>query len=386
MNLNRIKKIPALHRLLNALRREGGGRYMRLVHRVHGVKRNRVFFSSFIGRDYCDSPARICEALHALCPEAELVWQLKRPEDAPDYVRAVKPRSLAALRAISTSRCLVDNFNRPNYMPKFDDQKYVQTWHGDRGFKKMLYDMEDGGFFPDGSQMDLGVSGSDFGTKNYRTAFRYEGEVMQLGIPRNDALVNPDPAQIARIRKALGIPDGTRALLYAPTFRDETAGGEQPAGFRLGAALDRLEAATGAPWVCLARAHSQNLRIHGDGDARVRDVSKWPETAELLLAADMLISDYSSTAGDYVLLDRPVILYQADRARFIHSNRQMYFDLRKCPYACAESEEELLSLLDDIDALIPRCAMVRDFYGVTETGRSAEAVARWIAEALEGQE
>ena len=298
-------------------------------------------------------------------------------------MRAVKPRSLAALRAISTSRCLVDNFNRPNYMPKFDDQKYVQTWHGDRGFKKMLYDMEDGGFFPDGSQMDLGVSGSDFGTKNYRTAFRYDGEVMQLGIPRNDALLNPDPAQIARIRKALGIPDGTKALLYAPTFRDETAGGEQPAGFRLGAALDRLEAATGVPWVCLARAHSQNLRIHGDGDARVRDVSAWPETAELLLAADMLISDYSSTAGDYVLLDRPVILYQADRARFIHSNRQMYFDLRECPYACAESEEELLSLLDDIDALVPRCAMVRDFYGVTETGRSAEAVARWIANTLE---
>ena len=383
MNLNRIKRIPTLHRLLNALRREGGGRYMRLVHRVLGVKGNRVFFSSFIGRGFSDSPARICEALHALCPEAELVWQLKRPEDAPDYVRAVKPRSLAALRAISTSRCLVDNFNRPNYMPKFDDQKYVQTWHGDRGFKKMLYDMEDGGFFPDGSQMDLGVSGSDFGTKNYRTAFRYEGEVMQLGIPRNDALLNPDPAQIARIRKALGIPDGTKALLYAPTFRDETAGGEQPAGFRLGAALDRLEAATGAPWVCLARAHSQNLRIHGDGDARVRDVSKWPETAELLLAADMLISDYSSTAGDYILLDRPVILYQADMDRFIGSDRHMYFDLRDCPYARAESEEQLYALLGDIDALIPNCAKVRAFYGVTETGRSAGAVARWIAERLD---
>jgi len=383
MNLALINKIRPLRKALLFLRREGGQRYMALAHRLHGVKGNRVFFSSFMGRGYCDSPARISEALHALCPEAELVWQLEHPGDAPDYVRVVPPRSLAALRAISTSRCLVDNFNRPVYMPKFADQKYVQIWHGDRGFKKMLYDMEDGIQYPDGAQMDLAVSGSDFGTKNFRTAFRYKGEVMQLGIPRNDALLRPDAAQVDNIRARLAIPAGTRVLLYAPTFRNETRGGEQPAGFHLGRALDKLESATGAPWLCLTRAHSSNLRVHGDGDLRVRDVSGWPETAELLLAADMLISDYSSTAGDYVLMDRPVILYQADREQFIRSNRHMYFDLRDCPYAYAESEEQLLSLLEDIDALVPRCAQVRQFYGVTETGRSTEAVARWIAGILQ---
>ncbi len=383
MNLALINKIRPLRKALLFLRREGGRRYMALAHRLHGVKGNRVFFSSFMGRGYCDSPARISEALHALCPEAELVWQLERPGDAPDYVRVVSPRSLAALRAISTSRCLVDNFNRPVYMPKFADQKYVQIWHGDRGFKKMLYDMEDGIQYPDGAQMDLAVSGSDFGTKNFRTAFRYKGEVMQLGIPRNDALLRPDAAQVDNIRARLAIPAGTRVLLYAPTFRNETRGGEQPAGFHLGRALDKLESATGAPWLCLTRAHSSNLRVHGDGDLRVRDVSGWPETAELLLAADMLISDYSSTAGDYVLMDRPVILYQADREQFIRSNRHMYFDLHDCPYAYAESEEQLLSLLEDIDALVPRCAQVRQFYGVTETGRSTEAVARWIAGILQ---
>ena len=51
----------------------------------------------------------------------------------------------------------------------------------------------------------------------------------------------------------------------------------------------------------------------------------------------------------------------------------MYFDLRDCPYARAESEEQLYALLGDIDALIPNCAKVRAFYGVTETGRSAIA-------------
>ena len=382
MNRYAIRKIRPLYRALMVARWIGGRCFMRLSHALCGVRPKRVFFSSFSGRSYSDSPARICEALHALRPDAELVWQLRHPEEAPEYVRAVKPRSLKALFAISTARCLVDNFNRPHYMLKFPDQRYVQTWHGDRGFKKMLFDMEDGQFFPDGGQMDLGVSGSDFGTKLYRTAFRYEGEVMQLGIPRNDALLHPDPAAIVEIRGRLGIGDGVRIMLYAPTFRDQLAGGEQPAGFDLSRALDRLERTTGSRWECLTRAHSQNLRVRGAMDPRVRDVTDWPETAELLLCADLLISDYSSTAGDFILLDRPIILFQPDLDQFIAGNRHMYFDLRSCPYAWAESEAQLLEMLSDLEALIPRCAEVRRFYGTTETGHSTEAVAKWIADRL----
>ena len=160
MNLNDIRKLGPLYRALNDLRRVGSRLFMRACHALVGVKPRRVFFSSFKGRDFSDSPARICEQLHALRPDIEIVWQLRRPGDAPDYVRAVPPRSLSALLAISTARCLVDNFNRPQYMLKFPGQLYVQTWHGDRGFKKMLFDMEDGQFFPDGEQMDLGVAGS----------------------------------------------------------------------------------------------------------------------------------------------------------------------------------------------------------------------------------
>ncbi len=123
--------------------------------------------------------------------------------------------------------------------------------------------------------------------------------------------------------------------------------------------------------------------MDGQREPRITDVTDWPETAELLLCADMLISDYSSTAGDYVLLDRPVILYQPDLDDFVGTNRQMYFDLRSCPYPRAESEEQLMELLGDIDRLVPSCADVRAFYGVTETGHSAVDVAKWIADILQ---
>ena len=116
----------------------------------------------------------------------------------------------------------------------------------------------------------------------------------------------------------------------------------------------------------------------------MRDVTRYPEMSDLLLAADLLITDYSSSAGDFILLDRPVILYQPDLAEFTSGDRDMYFDLRACPYARAESPEALDALLDSVDSLAPRCAAVRAFYGVTESGESAAAAAREIAKDLPG--
>ena len=370
--------MPLVYKTMQLARRVLGRLWMRLCNRALGVAPKKVFFSSFKGKAYSDSPRYISEALHTLRPDIEIVWQLADASGAPDYVRAVKPRSLAALRELATARCFVDNFNRQQYLLKFPGQLYVQTWHGDRGFKKMMYDMNDGVEYPDGRQMDLGVSGSRFGTELYRSAFRYSGEVMQLGMPRNDALVNPDPAQIASLRKKLSIPDGARVLLYAPTFRDSTAGGAQQAGFDLARALETLEKSTGARWLCLTRAHDQNSGVT-TGAAGIVDMTAYPEMSELLLVSDLLITDYSSSAGDYVLLDRPVILFQPDLKDFSQSDRNMYFDLRKCGHLRAESEEELLSMLDKLDSLPKQGAAVLSFYGATETGRSAQAVAKWIS-------
>ena len=381
MNLNLIRKNRLVYRTLLAVRSVSGRAWMRLQNRVRGVRPEKVLFTSFKGKSYSDSPRYISEALHAIRPELEIVWQLADEADrsaVPEYVRTVRPHTPSALTELATARCLVDNFNRPIYLLKFPGQLYVQTWHGDRGFKKMLYDMEDGLKYPDGKLMDLAVSGSDFGTKNYRSAFRYAGEVMQLGMPRNDMLVNADADAVAAVRRRLGVEDGEKVLLYAPTFRDATAGHSQKAGFDLGRAMALLAQSTGQKWICLTRAHDQNRGIEAAG-AAIRDVTAWPEMAELLLAADLLITDYSSSAGDYVLLNRPVILYQPDLDTFVSNDREMYFDMRSCPYIRAESESALYALLADFRSIPADGAAVRAFYGTTEGGRSAKAVAEWIS-------
>lgn len=378
MNLKTIKKFPPVYRALSLARRVGGRAWMRTQYRLRGVRKKTVLFTSFKGRAYSDSPRYISEALHALRPDVDIVWQLADSSAAPDYVRTVKPRSLAALTELATARCFVDNFNRPIYLEKYPGQLYVQTWHGDRGFKKVLYDMDDGLAYPDGAQMDLAVSGSAFGTQVFRTAFRYGGEVLQAGMPRNDMLVNGDPALAAEVRRRLGV-EGRKVMLYAPTFRDATAGKAQAAGFDLSAALDAL----GGDWVCLARAHDLNRGIDSAADGRVIDATGYPEMSELLLAADLLVTDYSSSAGDFALTGRPVILYQPDLDAFMQEDRGMYFDIRKSPYIRAESEAELLAMLGDLGALPGADSEILAFYGATETGASATEVAAWIAEKVE---
>ena len=379
MNTNWIHKNKALLGAARLARRILGRGWMRAAHAC-GTKRNTVFFSSFQGKAYSDSPRAISEALHAMDPGIDIVWQLYDRAGAPDYVRAVRPHTLSALAEIARARCIVDNFNRPVHFLKFADQIYVQTWHGDRGFKKILYDMNDGLKYPDGAQMDLAVSGSDFGTRVFRSAFRYAGEVMQRGMPRNDRLVAPDEAEIRQIRAKLGIREGERVLLYAPTFRDATVGGEQKADFDIRRALDALEGSTGRKWRCLVRAHDLPRGILCGAGAT--DVSAYPEMSDLLLISDLLITDYSSSAGDYVLLDRPVILYQPDLDAFMKSDREMYFDIRSCPYVRAESEAALMRLLGDFESIPADGSAVRAFYGVSETGKSAGAVAEWIIERM----
>ena len=382
MNLKAIKRCPPVYRALSLARRVGGRAWMRAQHRLRVVQPTAVLFTSFKGRSYSDSPRFISEALHALRPDIEILWQLSDSAAAPDYVRTVKPHSLAALTAFATARCFVDNFNRPIYMLKFSDQLYVQTWHGDRGFKKMLFDMNDGLNYPDGAQMDLAVSGSRFGTEVFRTAFRYSGAVLQTGMPRNDALARRDLSRADAARRALNLPEGARVMLYAPTFRDATAGAALQAGFDLPRALETLERATGQPWLCLTRAHDKNRRIDAACASNVRDVTDYPEMSDLLLLADLLITDYSSSAGDFALLDRPVILYQPDLDDFTASDRHMYFNLRDCPYLRAESEPALIAMLADFNRLPQTAPAVLTFYGATESGRSAQNVAQWISDRI----
>jgi len=359
--------------------------WMRLCHRLRGVDRGKVYFSSFGGKLYNENPRYVCEALHALCPEAKIVFRLNRDgmhqSDVPDYVQKLPQLSLRALYHMATARVIVKNATLMPYMLKFDDQKYIQLWHGDRGLKKILLDLDPEAIrrHSDWKYMDVGVSGSEFGSRVYmRSAFGYKGELMEVGYPKNDLLLS-NPEEVAwRVHRTLQLPENTHFILYAPTFRDQTIGGAISANFSAEQLLQALEA-KGEKWMILNRGHILNSAVRSDAGL---DVSRYPDVSELLLVCDMLITDYSSIAGDYLLLNRPIILYHADRAQYAAQERALVFDPEQSPYRIAHDMDELIDIACNFGDPAENCRALADFYGVRESGRASELVARRIMDFL----
>ena len=355
--------------------------YMRLCHRRFGVDGNKVFFSSYDGGLYNDNPRAVAEALRSIAPEAKILFRLNgrgmAQADVPaDFVKVPRftPRTL---KEMATSRVIVTNAAMKIWMVKFPDQLYIQTWHGDRGFKKVQLDLEPKRryFIEETRRIDLAVSGSDFGSRVFRSAFGVKDGILEVGCPRNDILVKRPPEVARRTREALGIEEGTRVVMYAPTFRTASSGSVQEAGLSLAKVRAALEKATGEKWVCITRGHVDSRGIHSDA---ALDVSDWPEVSPLLLATDLLITDYSSIGGDFMLLDRPVIFFMPDLDDYL-DERGLYFDPLNSPLKVARSEAELLRILEKPLDGPGNCRKVLDFFGCRETGRAAEIVAEKIA-------
>ena len=371
---------------------------MARARRRQGIDGNLVVFSSFDFRSYNDNPRYISEKLHELRPETDIVWLFrdsaaaKKKFDLPPYVRALNSTARDGVEAQARARVTVDNFNKRFYL-KFpaEGQIYIQTWHGDRAFKKVGYDnphqytrfnrmLEE--------KCTLGVTGSDYGDMQFRSAFHYKGELMKVGYPRNDILLRTDPAEGRAIRERLHLPQDARLLLYAPTFRDTEQKNHELQKVRLDLnhVLDVLEETTGETWKCLVRAHYMTRGIpFDDGSGRLIAASAHPEMAELLKISDALITDYSSCAGDFALTRRPIWLYQDDLQDYQTNNRALYFDMKDSPYWVAATPEEMDAL---IRATTPErarenCDAILRFYGEAETGHAAQSVAEYIISKLE---
>ena len=382
-------------RVFAPLRLKVRSRHMRRIQQEKGIQPMKVVFSSFRSTTYSDNPKAISEKLHELYPRAEIVWLFKDPEAkraiVPDYVRLVCSAFDTAAEELATAHIWVDNFAKAPYLYlNRKKQVYLNTWHGDRAFKKIGYDVVDKQDYRLEEDCHAMIAGSDFGERMMRSAFAFKGDIIKSGSPRNDRLVNFDPAEADRIRARLGIDRDTHLLLYAPTFRDAIAKEKaQSATMDLKRTVEALERHTGGKWMCLFRAHY--LQLMGldlnEVQDRLIDMTHYEDMTDLLMIADALLTDYSSCAMDYCLLGRPIYLFQSDIEDYRTNNREMYFDMKDTPFFTAASQEELEALIDRVDADMARenCKQICDYFGFCETGHATEDVCRYLIAKLEGK-
>jgi CDP-glycerol glycerophosphotransferase len=348
----------------------------------------KVVYFTFRGL-FADNPRAVYEGLLArgardlthtwLCTE-------KTEHTFPSGVETIVYGTPEAAAALAAADVVVANDCMSMEWTKSPGTTYLQTWHG-TPLKRIHHDApaRDGWLDKpdrDVARWDLLLSPNPASTERLRHAFRFGGEVHETGYPRNDVLNGPDRDEVrARVRDELGLPDGTTAVLYAPTWRDDlvfdTSDGrdfEMP--IDLGAFADRL----GGDHVLLTRLHSMvGGRLAAPPGAPVIDVSDRAEAAELYLAADVLVTDYSSAMFDFAVTGKPMVFYTYDLEHYRDDLRGFYFDLAEvAPGPLVRTSEELIEAIAERDVaaseLADRYARFRDTFCSLEDGHATDRV------------
>lgn len=353
-----------------------------------------ALYAAYWYRGYRCNPAALYEKARELSPATRGVWVVanrRQAEALPAGVPYVVENTPGYFKAMATAKYLVNNVNFPHAMTKRPGAVHVQTQHG-TPLKSMGLDLRDS---PAADGMDFGqlaehvarwdflVSPNPHTTEVFSRAYPGDYEVLETGYPRNDRLATATTADSAAVRERLGIPPENTAVLYAPTHRDGKSAHPDPADVR------ELARALGPGHTVLVRAHYLDADEHagptaeqpGDG-ARLMDVSGHPSVEDLCLAADLLVTDYSSLMFDYAVLDRPIVIYAPDWEEY-RRTRGVYFDLTAEPPGTVVTEPEQLArvLLDGTatgQQAAARRAAFRARFTPYEDGHAAERVVRRV--------
>lgn len=324
---------------------------------VKPVKSNKVIIMSYWGKGFGDNGKPIALKLLELYPEIDIVWATNGSSEnsLPEGIRGVKYNSLKFYIEMATAGVWINNCRMSKEIIKRKGQFYIQVWHGGVPLKKIEKDTKhtlektyiEHAIY-DSQIADVIISGCDYYSKIVRTAFWYDGEILECGTPRLDAIFSTTADDVKQIRNSAGLPADKKVILYAPTFRVDYRTDCYKIDFER--VLDELKAKTGDEWVFAVRLHP-NVAWKADFinySDRVINATEYPDLYELIPASDAIISDYSSLMFEAGMLEKPVFLFATDIEEYV-KDRELYFDMYELPFVLVESNEEFVDAVRKFD-------------------------------------
>lgn len=326
-----------------------------------------VVFACFQGLSYCDSPKAIYEHIKALeaFKDFRFIWAFKEPENY-DFLKSertsvIKVDSKAFYKALGRAKYWIFNYKIQDHLDPKKDQVFLQCWHG-TPLKRLGCDLESfenamntlseirKRYNIETKKFSYFLSPSAFASEKFISAWNMkaagkESVILEEGYPRNDLLKNYTEEDVLRVRRALGLEDGKKVILYAPTYRDNqhsTASGGYI--YKTEVDFDRLKDIFSKEYVILFRPHWLVAREFDfeKYSGFVYDVSSFDDISELYIISDLLITDYSSVFFDFANLKRPMIFYMYDLEAYRDDIRGFYLDISELPGAIVTKEDELI--------------------------------------------
>ena len=317
----------AAARVLRAIRRLADTDAMR-------IPEGAVFFESFYGTQVSCNPFALDREIARRLPEAPRYWSVTSERTViPEGAKALLVGSPDWFAARRRARLLIVNDWLRFGFRRRAGQTVLQTWHG-----TMLKRLALGrpkvslrtrlAIHRESRRWSLMLSQNPHSTSQFRTSYAFRGEILETGYPRDDRLAN-SVALDTRIdiavhtaRRALGVPVETKVLAYVPTWREH------------GGRVDTLDvhevaARLGDEWVVVARGHTRSEGSYRDvlsAPGRVVDATDHPDVNDVILAADLLVTDYSSVMFDAAVARVPMLFFVPDLAAYRDVERGFTFD------------------------------------------------------------
>jgi CDP-glycerol glycerophosphotransferase len=360
------------------------------------LKENYILFESFFGKNYSDSPKYVYEYLAKNFPgKYKFIWVIdKKNTKIPYRHTKIKRYGIRYSYYLARSKYFVFNGRQPDWVIKRKGNIFLQTWHG-TPLKKLVFDIDDISsatpkykqqVYKQSRAWDYLIAPNAFSSETFRRCFMFENEMLETGYPRNDILHDPNRAAIAeQIKSRLGIPKDKKAILYAPTWRDDEFYAKGQYKFELHLNLETMRQQLGDEYVLLLRTHyfiADSIDVSGlNGFAY--NLSKYDDISELYLISDILITDYSSVFFDYANLKRPMLFFTYDLEKYRDVLRGFYFDIEKeVPGPLLFTTEEVVDAVKNVDAIGGKYSQrYKDFYQRIcewEDGHAAEKVVKSV--------
>lgn len=322
------------------------------------LKRDRVLFYLVNRRGYTCNPKYIAEYLaSAYSDAAEIVFVSDYPDTCEEITekgfKVISSGTIKFFWYYSTAAVIVTNDAWPAYFFRRKSQLSINTWHGGINYKhigfaylgindKTAYEL----FKLKNQQPDIFISGSGAFTKDTSESFGFNQEVfLNCGLPRNDVFFNDFSGISSRVRIKYEVPADYHIVLYAPTFRQQLK--SETYGIDICTVLSALNNRFGSKWILFYRGHPFLKALHEKKE--LVDVSEHGDMQELLCAAEVLISDYSSCMWDYILTKRPCFVYAPDRDKYDQTDRSFAIPIEKWPYPVAMNNAELSRAIEHFD-------------------------------------
>lgn len=364
-----------------------------IVCRFLPIKKDKIVVSSYYGRGYGDNPKYIVEELLRVNnSKLEIIWLVKKGQESgeiPVGVKAVCNNSFKAIFHLSTAKVWIDNC-RKAFLFKRKKQYYLQTWHGFalKRIEKDVREHLDAGYvknaIKDSKHIDLLVSDSSFMTKIYKDCFWYNGKIVEWGQARNDILHNYDFNVSNKVKKHFELCKNQKIILYAPTFRADYS--VEPYQIDYERLIKNCQERFGGDFVALVRLHPNIIDKCGAlkfEEGKIINASLYPDMQELLVAADIVISDYSSLMFDFALTRKPCFQFAVDIEEY-KEDRNFYFPLDQLPFALAENNDQLQDIILNFKEKEYH-EKLKDFFsetGMVMDGQASKRCVDWILQKI----